>query len=645
MKKIIKLLVLFTIIISFGSVNIDSINAAEPEKLELIFTSDLHSNMQSVDRIIDGKQVNIGGFSRLKSFIDEKRAENENVLLVDDGDLIMGTLSQSLISTDAYELRFLGQFGYDVATFGNHEFDYGAEALSDMYSVAAKNSSSRPGYVVCNVDWSANDSYTKTLMNGLSEYGISEYVIVNKGNIKIAVTGCIGIDAKRCASTCELTILDPVESVKKTVAKIKATENPDMIVCLSHSGTGVERGNTEDEILAKKVPDIDVIVSGHTHTVLQECIQVGNTYIVSCGSFGVYTGEVSLEKANNGRWLLNKYKLHLMDSSIKDDDIVNAQLNDINKTIDEKVLKPYGYTANQIIAVNKNVQFEEQPAMEELHTETKLGNLLSDAYRCIANSTPTGRERSFDIAVAPSGTIRGSFVNGDISVGQAFEALSLGIGQDGLVGYPLVNFYITGKEVKTMTEVDASISDLMTTARLYTSGVCFEYNPYRPILNKVSDVWMCSPIMEDSRTELDENKMYRVVTDYYTMTMLGAVTDLSKGILKIVPKDENGNPVENYDERLVYDENGNELKAWTALARYLDSFPEDERGISVVPTYYNDSHNRKVVKKSLSPVAMLKNANLVTYIILIIVLALIITIVLIIRKTKKNKNKKKVLYQ
>lgn len=645
MKNIKKLITILSFIVLFTCFCAKNLYAQSKQTVDILFTSDLHSYIESYDQEINGQQMNVGGFARLKSLIDEKKAENENLLLVDDGDVVMGTLPQALMSTDAYELRFLSQFAFDAATIGNHEFDYGAKSLSSMFSVAAKSNSVRPAYVICNIDWNQNDEYTNTLKEGLSEYGYADYVVIEKDGVRIAITGVLGIDAQKCASSCQLTFIDPIEAVKKTVAEIKSKENPDMIVCLSHSGTGTKLGKTEDELLAKAVPDLDVIVSGHTHTLLKDCLQVGDTYILSCGAYGLYTGEGIFTRKDNGRWNIDSYEVILMDSSIEEDDIVLAQVRDINSSIDEKVLKGYGYKADQVIAINPGISFESVDDVYDLHTETKLGSLLSDAYRCMSNSTPTGQEHPFDIAVAPSGTIRGTFVNGEITVAKAFEALSLGEGQDGLVGYPLVNFYITGKEIRTMTEVDASISDIMTSARLYTSGVCFEYNPLRPLLNKVSDTWLCTPLMEDSRTEIEEDKMYRVVTDYYTMTMLGAVTDLSKGILSIIPKDENGNPVTDYNQRLIYDAEGNELKAWTALARYLDSFSEDGNGVSVIPDYYRELHNRKVVNKTLNPIKYFKNAGAVIYIVLILIIAIVLIVVLVVRAIKKRGNKKKVLYQ
>lgn len=110
-------------------------------------------------------------------------------------------------------------------------------------------------------------------------------------------------------------------------------------------------------------------------------------------------------------------------------------------------------------------------------------------------------------------------------------------------GYPLISVYLTGKELKTAAEIDASVSDFMTTARLYSSGLNFTYNPNRMILNKVTDVYLDDG--NGGRIELEDDKLYRVVADLYSGQMLSAVTDMSYGLLSLVPKYADGTPIED----------------------------------------------------------------------------------------------------
>lgn len=644
MKKIkISLFAAFAaVIISLCVTSASFAASGTGNEVDIVFTSDLHSFIDSYETILDGQQKEVGGFARLKTYIDSVRAVNEDALVVDCGDIVSGTLSQALMSTEAPELTMLSMLSFDAITYGNHEFDNGAYRLGQMYSSVADRGINCPKFVICNIDWTKTDEYTNTLRTAMEKYGYADYVIIEKNGVKIAVTGVIGYDAIKCAPDCELTFLDPIEAVKDTVKKIKDSNEADMIVCLSHSGTGTTLGNTEDEKLAKAVPDIDVIVSGHTHTVLKDEITVGNTYIGSCGSYGVYTGHFKLSKNTSGRWNLDKYELVEMNESIAEDPGMKKNVRNFKRSIDEDVLSPFNYRENQVLALNDGIPFESYDEMYDEHREIRLGNVISDAYRYMANSTPTGEQHQFDIAVAPSGTIRTTILDGEMTVGESFEMLSLGEGNDGTVGYPLVSFYLSGKEIKTMAEVDATLSDIMKSARLFTSGVCFEVNKLRLPLNRVCDIWLNPAILDESRTEIDDNKLYRCVTDMYSVKMIGAVTDLSKGLLSMQPKSESGELIKDYNDCIIYDSEGRELKAWSALAGYLDSLPTENNGISTIPDYYATTHNRKTVIKSLNPAKLFKNINIFAVVIILVIVLIILTIVLIIRSRKKKKNRKKV---
>ena len=104
--------------------------AADGEKhLDVLFTHDTHSHLNSYSTIVNGKQKEVGGFARIKTLIDEKKKENPDTLILDGGDFSMGTLIQTVYTTEAAELRMLGYLGCDVTTFGNHEFDYRSGGL------------------------------------------------------------------------------------------------------------------------------------------------------------------------------------------------------------------------------------------------------------------------------------------------------------------------------------------------------------------------------------------------------------------------------------------------------------------------------------------------------------------------------------
>ncbi len=615
-----------------------------PKEADILFTNDLHSTLEgyiTTRGMQSGAEpVEAGGFARIKTVIDRQRAVNPDTLVVDAGDYPMGTLYQVLYATDAPELRMLGRMGFDATTFGNHDFDYGSEALADMFDVAARSGDPRPAFVINNFDFSSKNTGSQMITKAMKEYGYSDYVVLNKGGLKIAVTGTLGYDAIDCAPRCELEWMDPIECTKKTVEKIKENEDVDMIVLLSHCGISSNPKKSEDEILAKKIPDIDVIISGHSHLITEEPIVVKNTTIIAAGCYGYYVGNAHFTQNKKGRWEITDWQLTETDSTIPEDPEMLEEIRVFADKIDDTYLKDFGYTANQVVAVN-DYSFESVDDMYQIHTEHRLGDLISDAYRYAVNRTPSGMEHYADVGVAPSGTIRDTYYPGNIMVTDVFGSFSLGSGADGTIGYPLISIYLTGKELETIAEVDASVSDLMDSARLYMSGLSFSYNPHRMILNKVNDIWISEPLQSDTRTKLDKKKLYRVVTDMYSGLMLESVTDVSKGLLSVVPKHADGTPVEDFDDVIVYQADGSELKAWDAITQYMLSFEKDENGISKIPEYYSVTHNRKVVDDSRSPISLLKHPNRFGLAAAGLVIVLIALIVLIVRGIVRRRRRKK----
>lgn len=621
--------------------------ADDTKQIDVLFTHDTHSHLDSFSTIVNGEQKEVGGFAKIKTLINEKKKEDPDTLILDGGDFSMGTLIQTVYDTEAAELRMLGYLGYDVTTFGNHEFDYRSQGLANMLKAAKSSGETLPEIVVCNVDWDSmekaglNDGQ-KQIQSAFETYGVKDYVMVQKGDVKIAVVGVFGKDALECAPTCELSFKDPVEAVKKTVEEIKKNEEADMIACVSHGGTWEDESKSEDELLAKAVPDLDLIISGHTHSELQEAIQHGNTYIVSCGEYGRNLGSLSMTQNSDGRWDLSSYELIPVSEDVKADKATQERIDALMDTVDTNYLADFGYTRKEVLAQN-DVEFNSLEEMGTEHKELNLGDIMADAYVYAVENSEYYDGDPVDVAVVPSGTVRDTYTKGDITVEDVYNSFSLGIGKDGVAGYPLINAYLTGKELKLVAEVDASISDFMTTARLYCSGLNFTYNPHRMILNKVTDCYLTRA--DGERTEIEDDKLYHVVTDLYTGQMLGSVMKMSYGLLSLEPKDKDGNPIENLEDHAVMEGN-KELKAWDAIARYMQSFDDaDGDGIANVSEYYATTHDRKVVDDSKNILDLVKKPNKFTAIIVCIGLIIIIIIVLIInlirrivRKSRKKKN-------
>ena len=610
--------------------------AVPGQQVDILFTHDIHSHLNAFTSLVEGQETDTGGFARTNTLIKEQRAKNPDTLVIDGGDFSMGTLIQTVFESQAAELRLLGYMGCDATTFGNHEYDFRSKGLANMLTSATDSGDPLPALVVCNVDWDAMESAGLTegqqrLKDAFACADVRDYTIVQKGDVRIAVIGVFGKDALACAPTCELKFKDPIEAVKATVAQIKATEDVDMLVCVSHSGTWEDPKKSEDELLAKAVPELDLILSGHTHTEIRQPICHGSTYVVSCGEYGRNLGSISLRQKADGRWELADYALLPITADVPADADTQQRIDRFMDTVDTDYLAQFGYTKDQVLAEN-DVVFSLLKDLGDVHTEHNLGDILSDAYIYAVKNADDYDGQPVDVAVVPSGTVRDTYARGDITVEQVFNSFSLGIGADGVPGYPLISVWLTGKELKTAAEIDASVSDLMTTARLYSSGLNFTFNPHRLPLNKVTDVYL---EQDGQRVELEDDKLYRVIADLYSGQMLSAVTKMSYGILSIVPKYPDGTPIQDFED-VIITENGRELKAWDAIARYMASFEDtDGDGIPNVPEYYRTLHDRKVVETSRSPAALLKKPNRFTALfaaLIAVAVLLVVGVVLLIRK-------------
>lgn len=610
---------------------------AEPapsgKEIDLLFLHDTHSHLESFVTLQDGQTAAVGGFPRIKTLINEAKADNPDTLVVDAGDFSMGTLVQTIFASESAELRMLGELGCEVTTLGNHEFDYRSQGLAASLLAAAESGDPVPALVLCNIDWAAMEAEGLTeeqqlLRDAFASYGMTDYTVITKGDVKIAVFGIFGEDSLACAPTCVLKFRDASEAAAETVADIKANEDVDMILCVSHAGTNPDQQKSEDEILAKKVPEIDLIISGHTHTTLEEPIRHGDTYIVSCGEYGKNLGTLSMRQQSDGRWEMTSYALLPITPAIDADLPTQERIDGFMKSVDSDYLSRFGYAQDQVLAQN-DIAFATSEDLYNIHTDHNLGNLLSDAFMYAVSREDTGDSHPVDVTIVPSGCVRDTFPKGDITVADVFNAYSLGIGPDSIPGYPLISIYLTGAELKTGVEIDASLTDIMPSARMYMTGVVFSFNPHRLILNRVTDLYLTDEA--GSRIEIEDDKLYRVVCDLYSGQMLGAVNSVSFGILTVQPKFADGTPIENIEDAVITTDRGTEIKAWAAIADYINSFEDtDGDGISNVPAYYNELHGRKIVEDSLNIIDLIKNPNKYAVIIVLAVILVLTILVLIL---------------
>jgi 5'-nucleotidase/UDP-sugar diphosphatase len=644
MKHFKKLLFCFLAFVFAVTALLPAAFAAGGEKaVKLLFTHDLHAAFLPAKTAgEDGSVVESGGYARLSSAIKSEREKNpEGTLLLDAGDYSMGTLFQTLYTKENLDLRILGKMGYDAVTAGNHEFDYTITGFAASLEAAKKSGDPLPAYVMSNIKLPVGDPKTDALKTAMQDYGVKEYKVIEKNGVRVGIFGLMGKEAASFAPEAKPAVFEDIaEAAKRMVKILKDQEKVDLVVCLSHSGTKKDLSESEDEQLAKAAPGIDVIISGHTHTVLPRPIIVGSTVIASCGANSAYLGVLDL--VYDGGWKVQSYGLTEINEEIPDDPEIASTVEAYKKKIDA-YLEPYGLKYDQVIA-SSSYQFTDNQYMFDHPAEYTLGNLLADSFVYAVKQAEGENYEPVDVTVVPVGTIRATFNKGDISVADAFKVLSLGTGPDGLTGYPLISVYLKGSELKNVCEVDASIAGLMGDAQLYMSGIRFTYNPNRLIFNKVTDAVM---VKEDGSTEkIQDDRTYRVVCGLYSGQMLAVVKSKSFGILSLTPKARDGGEVTDFSKQIIYaDKDGKqqEIKEWQALSEYLQSF-EKEGGVSAIPAKYADIEGRKAAEDSGDIIDIVKNPNgfaLIALAVVLVILALLVLIPVWIVKGAKKRRKKK----
>ncbi len=617
--------------------------ATEGEKAAtILFTHDTHSHVYPT---YDSEGKGMGGYTRLSTLIKKYRkiySEDSSVITVDGGDFAMGTLFQAIYMTDACELRMLGAMGYDVVTLGNHEFDYRDLGLAAMLEAAMASGDPLPQLVNGNYypPTEGSAGYTegsRKVWEAYKKYGVKEYTVLERDGVRYAIFGIFGENSHEYSPMSGMVFEPAVDAAKRIVADIKANEEYDYIICLSHSGTDKDISKSEDHILAKSVDGIDVIVSGHTHTTFEEPIIVNDTIIVSAGEYAENLGVLRIARNSDGSVKLVDYKHIPVGDTVSEDKLIIKAANEYKRLIADRYLSDYGMEYDQVLAYS-GFDFKGVSNKQE---ELPLGNLIADSYVYAVKQAEGEDYIPVDFAIVGKGVIRDTFSEGNITVADAFNVLSLGIGPDGNTGYPLVSIYVKGSELKNIFEIDATVSLIMPAAQLYASGMSWTYNTNRMFFNRVTEGWQ---ITEDGKKQaIDDDKLYRVVAGLYEGQVLSVVKSKSYGILTVTPSDEAGNEVTDFESRIVYDKNGNEVKAWYALASYLDSFEETD-GISVVPMRYSQTEGRKVVYASLNPIELLRAANWVTITVIAVVVVLVAVIVLCVvhyRRRKRRQHKRK----
>lgn len=595
----------------------------ESHETTVLFTHDLHSHFLPQTAADGGES---GGYARLATVLRQERAQHPDALTLDGGDFSIGSLIQTLYTSKAPELRTMGALGYDATTAGNHEFDHEGLGFARMLTAARTSGDTVPALLMANYKPSDANPDQLDIQRAMSAYGVKDYMLLERGGITYGIFGLMGTDSDDCAPTSGFTLEDPIEAAKRCVKALEE-QGAQFIICLSHGGTNVKESMSEDQQLAKKVDGIDLIISGHTHTTLTEPIVEGDTYIVSAGPYCENLGSITLEWTEDGEKTLKDYRLTPIDETVAEDQTIATLVEGWKNQVSSSYLASYGLSYDQVLTTS---DYDLPKPQNKDRVDNALGNLVADAYHWASTTLVEDAPDVETVAVVADGVLRASLYKGNITTSQAFDVLSMGVGEDGKSGYPLVSCYLTGKELKAVMEVDASVSPIMTGTQLYMSGAQYSFNTHRLIFNRVTGAQLEEPAYavnfgSQSLSKLENDKLYRVVSGMYSAQMLGTVKDKSFGILSIVPKDENGQPITDFSTRILRDKNGNEIKEWYALAAYLQNF-----GTDGVPSHY-EAGSCKTISTSWNPIELVKNPSLFSVGLVLVLILLVVLVVFLVR--------------
>ena len=229
-------------------------------KLTILHTNDMHSRIDAFPSN-DGKYPNQGGMMKIAKLIKQVRLEEENVLLLDAGDVFQGTPYFNVFKGEL-EFKLMSEMGYDASTIGNHDFDIGLDGFKNALQFA------NFPFICSNYDFS------NTILNGST----IPYKIFNRKNIKIGVFG-IGIkmegliDSRLRGNT---IYNDPIKTANYYASFLKNEKKCNIVICLSHLGYQYSSDEISDKILAKNTKNIDLIIGGHTHTFLDAAVSLKN---------------------------------------------------------------------------------------------------------------------------------------------------------------------------------------------------------------------------------------------------------------------------------------------------------------------------------------------------------------------------------
>jgi len=559
-----------------------TLSAQPARKIVLLFTNDMHSRLTGFgpesyySPLTANDDKTTGGFSRIAAIIsNEKRQSDGTTVVLDAGDFLMGTLFQHLEPKTGFQLPLMKRMGYDVVCIGNHEFDFGPGKLAEIVTSAGKKGPT-PEILLGNAHFSSKDTRDDALEELFNTGTIKRSYIVDRDGIKIGFFSLMGkVADDNAAFAPPVKFSKQIPAAKKMVKELKKA-GCDIIICLSHSGIDPDKNEGwggEDVKLAEKVEGIDVIISGHTHTLLEKPLIVNGIPVVQAGAYGRFVGKLSLI-LENGNISVENSSLIPADDRITGDPVVNELIEKQIEVVNNEILKPLGMTYGKSIAETDFLLVCDEMGDVE---NSNLGPFVADAIHTYVNIHSAS---GTDLSMVAAGVIREKILRGLQTAPDIFRVMSMGTGNDNVPGYPLARVYVTGKELKSILET-LNVAWKSTPANYcYYSGIRVDTDPEGGLLKKIKRIDIIDS--EGAVKNVDFSKknetLYSITANSYMLQFIGIIKKMSFGLINVVPKDAGGNKITDMKNAVIdMDENRTgvqEGKEWLALMEYLGSMKD-----------------------------------------------------------------------
>lgn len=489
MKKILGLGML-----SVSAITLSAGAALADYELNILHINDFHSRIESINKFDstcsaeeEGKNECFGGAARLLTAINQTRdalkAEGKNVLLLNAGDNFQGSLFYTTYK-GTVEAEVLNAMKFDAMTVGNHEFDDSEDGLAGFLDKV------QFPVVTANV--------VATAASKIGD-GVKPSIVLEVGGQKIGIVGAVANDTAELATPGpNITIAEDVAKISEQVQKLKQ-DGVDKIIALTHVGY------PRDLEFIAKIPDVDVVVGGHTHTLLSNTDQkaegpyptlVDNpggykVPVVQAGQYSKYLGDLKVVFDDSGVVKESKGDPILIDSSFKPDEATLKRIDELKAPIEALKSKVVGSSEGPIEGDRKVCRVK----------ECSMGNLVADA------TLARVKDQGVTIAFANSGGLRSSIDAGDVSMGEVLTVLPF--------QNTVATFQLKGEDIRAALENGVSQIDEGAGRFMQVSGLKYSFDRSKPAGGRVVSV----DVKEgDAFVPLDPAKTYIVAANNYVRT-------------------------------------------------------------------------------------------------------------------------------